>query len=82
MPRYFFHVRTTEGIDADHEGISFVDLDAAEADARTSLFEMMADDLAGGQKTKYLAIEITDGVGTVLTVVDAGDALKGQPMTS
>lgn len=79
MPHYFFHVRTTEGIEADHEGIAFVDIDAAEADARASLFEMMADDLAGGQTTKYLAIEITDGVRTLLTV-EAGDAVKWQPM--
>lgn len=82
MPRYFFHVRTIEGIEPDHEGIAFVDIDAAEVDARASLFEMMADDLAGGHKTKYLAIEITDGVGTLLCVVEAGDALKWQPMTS
>lgn len=76
MPHYLFHIRTTEGIEADHEGIVFADIDAAKADARASLFEMMAEDLAGGQKTKYLAIEITDVVGTVLAVVEAGDAIK------
>ncbi len=78
MPRYYFHLRTIEGIEADPEGIAFVDLNAAVADARASLFEMAADDLAVGKRTKYLGINITDRLGTVLAVVDASDAI-GQP---
>ncbi len=75
MPRFYFHVRTTEGIEADPEGLTFVDLDAAVADARTSLFEMMGDDLAVGKQTKYLGITITDRRGTPLAEVNACDAI-------
>ncbi|WP_407071961.1 DUF6894 family protein [Rhizobium subbaraonis] len=52
-----------------------MDLDAAVADARASLFEMMGDDLAVGKRTKYLSINITDSLGTPLAIVDASDAL-------
>lgn len=75
MPRFYFHVRTTEGIEADPEGLTFGDLDAAVADARTSLFEMMGDDLAAGKRTKYLGINITDRLGTLLAEVNACDAI-------
>lgn len=75
MPRFYFHIRTTQGIEADPEGLTFEDLDAAVADARASLFEMMADDLAVGKRTKYVGINITDSLGTVLAVVDASDAI-------
>lgn len=75
MPRFFFHIRTTEGIEADSEGLTFVDLAAAVADARASLFEMMADDLAVGKRTKYFSVNIADRLGTPLAIVDASDAL-------
>ncbi|MCV3739294.1 hypothetical protein OCK02_24295 [Rhizobium sp. TRM96647] len=80
MSRYYFHVRTTDGVETDHEGIEFEDVQAAEVDARASLFEMMADDLAAGRKTKFLSIEIADGLGTLIVVVDARDAVNGRSM--
>lgn len=52
-----------------------MDLAAAVADARASLFEMMADDLAVGKRTKYFSVNIADRLGTPLAIVDASDAL-------
>lgn len=82
MKRFYFHVRTTEGLEADYDGIAFAGIEAAQADAKTSLFEMMADDLAAGRQTKYLGINITDSLGTILAVVDATAAIERLPKGS
>ncbi|KQY44181.1 DUF6894 family protein [Pararhizobium sp.] len=75
MPRFHFHVRTSLGVEADDDGIPFQNLEAATEDARASLFEMIADQLATGRRTTYLGIDISDDLGTVLAVVTVDDAI-------
>lgn len=82
MKRFYFNVRTTEGLEADYDGIAFAGIEAAQADAKASLFEMMADDLSAGRQTKYLGINITDSLGTILAVVDATAAIERLPKGS
>ena len=46
MPHYFFHLRTTDGIERDVEGITFSKLDQARADALACLFHMASEELS------------------------------------
>lgn len=73
MPHYFFHLRTTDGIERDDEGITFPSLDEARADALSCLFQMASEDFAAGRQTNLVGIDITDGKRTVLASVKMGD---------
>jgi len=70
MPHYYFHLRTTEGIERDEEGITFPNLAEAKADVLSCLFEMGSDKLSAGQQNNLLGMEITDAQGTVLASVE------------
>ncbi len=72
MPHYYFHLRTTDGIERDHEGITFPSLDEARTDALSCLFEMASDELSAGRLTNLVGIDIADGQGTVLASVKMG----------
>jgi hypothetical protein len=78
MPHYFFHLRTTDGIERDDEGMTFPCLDEARADAISCLFEMASDEFSAGRQTKLLGIDITDGQRTVLASVQLGDENENQ----
>jgi len=58
MQHYFFHLRTTDGIERDDEGITFPSLDEARADALSCLFEMASDDFATGRQTNLLGMTL------------------------
>ena len=73
MPHYFFHLRTTDGVEPDDEGITFPSLDEARADALSCLFQMASDELAAGRQTNLVGIDIADGHGKVLASVKLGD---------
>jgi hypothetical protein len=75
MPHFFFHLIASDGKEPDDEGISFPDLGAAKADARSSLLEMTSDDVAAGRAPRYLAIEIADSQGVVVGRVAVDDVL-------
>ncbi|WP_432417090.1 DUF6894 family protein [Rhizobium leguminosarum] len=55
--------------EGDLEGIPFVTLQAAQRDARSSLFEMMAEDLKAGHLSNLLRIDITNRLEKVLAVI-------------
>ncbi|WP_276121911.1 DUF6894 family protein [Pararhizobium qamdonense] len=77
--RYYFQIKTLDGIESDWDGIEFVSLDAALDDARASLFEMVAEDLKTGHATKLLGIDITDGNGNFLAKVRIEDVIQNNP---
>lgn len=79
MPHYFFHLRSTDGIERDDEGITFPSLDQARADALACLFQMASDELSAGRQTNLLGIDITDGQRTVLASVKMGDPGSNHP---
>ncbi|WP_428413450.1 DUF6894 family protein [Pararhizobium sp.] len=76
MPHYFFHLITADGTERDDEGITFLGLEEAKADAQSSLSEMASDDMAGGRATKYKGIEISDSQGTVVAEVNLNNPVK------
>ena len=66
MPRYFFHIRDSDGFIQDDEGMIFADDFAAKREGQISAAEMLAHDLRFKVKMAYQAIEVTDEVGAVL----------------
>ncbi len=81
MPHYFFHMRTTEGVEQDPEGITFPSLEDARKDAEAGLVDMVSDEMASGRGLQLRGIDITDGKGTVFASVnvnsDTQDDLDG-----
>jgi len=79
MPHYFFHLRTTDGVEPDLEGLTFASLTEARADALSCLFEMASEELSAGRQTNLVGIDITDGKGTVLAMLNLRDAFPNSP---
>jgi hypothetical protein len=66
MSRYYFDIHDGEGLFVDEQGMDLVDMDAAIAEARRALADMVRDSLRG-QGGSDLSILIRDGAdGPVL----------------
>lgn len=66
MPRYFFHIRSSDGIIEDPDGSELPDLDAARLEAELSARDLLADLLRQGIALDGQAFEITDERGELL----------------
>jgi hypothetical protein len=75
MPVYFFHVKRSDAVDEDLEGVSFDDLDHAKSSAADTLREMVADDLRAARQIDISGVDITDATGKVVATVTVGDAV-------
>ena len=75
MARYFFHVRSADGISYDREGQELPDLEAACLEAVSSNREMLGERLLHGGALGPTQVEIADGDGKVLAIVTAKDVL-------
>jgi hypothetical protein len=76
MPKFFFHVRDSDGeISRDDEGQELADLEAARAEAICANREMLGERLLHGGSLNHRQIEIADEHGTVLASVNANDVL-------
>jgi hypothetical protein len=76
MPRYFFHVRDSDGdVSRDTEGQELDHLEAARAEAISANREIMGEKLLHGGSIDSRRIEITDDKNTVLATVNADDVL-------
>jgi hypothetical protein len=64
--RYYLHLDHPEGVAIDEEGCEFSDLEAARAEARASIQEMLGDHIARGKLTSRMHIDITDERGATL----------------
>ena len=70
MPRFFFHVRSTTGIEMDPQGLDFETIEEAIADARRAGAEMLLDDAVEEARTRSKStFEISDASGKVLARV-------------
>jgi hypothetical protein len=67
--RYHFNIRDTAGLIRDEEGDDFASLEAACAEARASVRDLLADDLRCGKPAPERRIEIADERGVVLDSV-------------
>ncbi|KQT02813.1 hypothetical protein ASG42_25285 [Rhizobium sp. Leaf391] len=75
MPLFFFHLRRSEGYEADDEGVTFDTLEEAREDAVSSLREIVADELRSGGPADLTSMEITDNHGEVVAVVTVEEAV-------
>jgi hypothetical protein len=76
MPRYYFHVRDSDGdISRDMEGQELDHLEAARAEAISANREILGEKLLHGGAIDGRRIEITDDKNTVLATVNADDVL-------
>ena len=74
MPRYYFHLRTGEAVEADPEGTEFPSLEAAVADAHQARLEYLRDEgIAEGGQQRACRFEITDESGRLVATVPRGD---------
>lgn len=66
MPRYFFHIRTADGIIRDPDGSDLPDLDAARAEAEQSARDLLAALLRQGMELDGQIFEISDDKDEIL----------------
>lgn len=84
MARYFFDIRDRDGFFADEAGLDLPDMDAAVAEARRALGEMVKDALRDGHE-ETIEILIRDGSdGPILLSIsmasrDLKQAAEGGP---
>ena len=67
--RYHLNIRDAAGLIRDEEGGDFINLEAARAEARASVQDLVADDLRCGTRAPERRIEIADDRGVVLDSV-------------
>jgi hypothetical protein len=76
MPRYYFHVRDSNGeFSQDTEGQELNNLEAARLEAISANREIMGEKLLHGGAIDGRCIEITDENNTILAKVDTDDVL-------
>jgi hypothetical protein len=76
MPRFYFHIRASEKIEADTEGTEFDSLECAVDDARLAAREILAEKVLTGETIDDQAFEISSSDGAVLAIVPFHSVLK------
>jgi hypothetical protein len=66
MPRYFFNIRSADGVLRDPDGTELPDLDAARVEAEHSARDLLANILRQGGELNGQVFEIADDRGKVL----------------
>ena len=76
MPVYYFHIRKSQEVIPDEEGVELLDLDTAREEALISASEIMEDQMRFGLPVDLNdKIEIADAEGRVIASVTFGDAI-------
>ncbi|WP_337181012.1 hypothetical protein [Shinella sp.] len=76
MPRYFFHIRSSDRFETDPEGAEFETLDKAIEDARMAAREIMSEKVLLGEELDGQRFEITTEDGVVAATVLFRSALR------
>jgi hypothetical protein len=76
MPRYFFHIRSSDGIIQDPDGTELPDIDAARMEAELSARDLLADLLRQGIRLDGQMFEISDSDGKVLETLPFRKVLR------
>ena len=66
MPRYYFHIRSSDGFITDPDGSDLPDLAAARKEAEKSARDLLAQVLRDGGVVDGQVFEISDDSGNVL----------------
>ena len=75
MPRFYFHVRSSSGLEMDAQGLEFSSLDEAIADARKAGAEILVDRAVEETRLNGRSLstfEIVDATGEVVAKVPFG----------
>uniref|UniRef100_UPI003013BEFA DUF6894 family protein n=1 Tax=Methylobacterium nigriterrae TaxID=3127512 RepID=UPI003013BEFA len=75
MPRFFFHLRTPDGLQWNEDGLQLVNLETAYLDACRAIPAMAAELIGRGQLPMRYAFEITDADGQLLMEVPFSEVL-------
>ncbi len=75
MPRYFFHIRETEGTVEDTEGIEFPDDAAVHMEAIEAARDIMAEHIRKGLDVSGWSFEIANGSGWPIMAVPFSEAI-------
>lgn len=76
MPRYFFHIRTEDGLIRDPDGSLLPDLEAARAEARLSAQSLLADLLKRGRVVDGQVFEISDEHDRVIDTIPLRSVMR------
>ena len=76
MPRYFFHLRSSDQRIDDPEGSELPDLLSARAEALEAARQILSETLRAGGILDGQAFEIADEAGHVLDVVPLKSAIR------
>ena len=63
MPRYFFHVQNDDFLARDEEGTQLASLSEACSQARRTIGEVIAEELAGKNNSIHVSVMIEDAAG-------------------
>jgi hypothetical protein len=66
MPRYFFHIRGSDGLIRDPDGSDLPDLNAARIEAEKAARDLLANLLRAGEALDGQVFEISDEHGQLL----------------
>lgn len=66
MPRYYFNIRSSEGLIEDPDGTDLPDLDTARTEARQAARDLLASLLRAGEELDGQVFEIVDDQGHIL----------------
>jgi hypothetical protein len=69
MPRYYFDLRSADGLFPDEEGTELSSMDDVQNEAAYALTDMLRDEVEatdGNPLARHLMIEVRDGGGPVL----------------
>jgi hypothetical protein len=77
--RYFFHIRTADGLIPDGEGTELPSLERARAEAIACAKEFAVEFPPGGDGVRVKSIEVADEVGAVFSAPIFDEARRGIP---
>jgi hypothetical protein len=65
MPRFFFDIHDGEAFTPDRQGLDLDDLEAAKAEAKKTLPEIVKDELPDGDRRDF-TVDVKDAAGQIV----------------
>jgi hypothetical protein len=75
MERYYFHIRRSDQIVRDEEGMELPDHEAVESEAKQSARDLIIERLKAGRKLDGDLIEVHDQSGAIIHVIKFSELL-------
>jgi hypothetical protein len=81
MPRFFFDIHDGEGFTPDRQGLELADLEAAKAEAKKALPDIVKEDMPDGDRRDF-TIDVKDVAGKIVWRVTLSLAIEGSTARS